>query len=93
MISGFRWVGWLEGLSFLLLLGVAMPLKYVAGQPEMVRWVGAAHGGLFIAYVLYAFYLAQELSWPLKIRLLALLASVLPFGTFVFERRCLSESK
>src|SRR5262249_12017979 len=50
-IGRLRLVGYAEGVSFLLLLGVAMPLKYAAGMPEVVFWVGLAHGILFMLYV------------------------------------------
>jgi integral membrane protein len=89
MIFFFRILGWLEGASFLLLLGVAMPLKYLAGDPSWVRAVGSAHGGLFMAYLLVSWFVGDELQWTARVRLKALLASVLPFGTFVFERTTL----
>ena len=50
-IGRLRLVGILEGISFLVLLGIAMPLKYLAGQPEAVKVVGWAHGALFVLYV------------------------------------------
>jgi integral membrane protein len=87
MNSLFRFVGIAEGLSFLLLLGIAMPLKYVWGHPQAVQIVGMAHGVLFIAYVLLATKVAYDKRWPLKILVLAYLASVLPFGTFVFQSK------
>lgn len=87
MISLFRWIGLAEGLSYLLLLGVAMPLKYVWGMPETTRLVGAAHGALFIAYVALATLLAYRRPWPVRVLLYSYVASVLPFGTFVFQRK------
>ncbi len=83
----FRYAGWLEGGSYLMLLGVAMPLKYIWGMPEMVRAVGMAHGLLFLAYVGLAFALYRRDDWPAKTLRWALLASLLPFGPFVFERK------
>ena len=50
-IGRLRVIGLLEGISFLVLLGVAMPLKYVWDEPQAVRGVGMAHGVLFLAYV------------------------------------------
>ncbi|MBY0315949.1 MAG: DUF3817 domain-containing protein [Bdellovibrionales bacterium] len=85
----FRFLGWLEGASFLLLLFVGMPLKYVWGNPVAVKALGMPHGILFIAYVLMANIIADELQWPLKTRMLAFIASVWPLGTFIFERRYL----
>jgi integral membrane protein len=82
-----RAVGTLEGASFLLLLFVAMPLKYLAGQPQMVRVVGAAHGFLFVAYLLVVMRAALELRWPLSRVAMAVAAAVLPFGPWVFDAR------
>jgi integral membrane protein len=85
----FRYAGWLEGGSYLLLLLVAMPLKYVYGEPGMVRVVGMAHGLLFLAYIGTAFAMYDREDWPLKKLGWAVVASLLPFGPFVFERRAL----
>lgn len=85
----FRYSGWLEGGSYLLLLLVAMPLKYVWGDPRMVSVVGMAHGLLFVLYVGLAFAMYDREDWSLKKLAGAMLASVLPFGPFVFDRRVL----
>jgi len=90
-LGWLRIVGFIEGLSYLLLLGVAMPLKYLAGQPEMVRVVGMAHGVLFVAYVLLVLYVMFDLSWSLWKGFLALSASVIPFGTFWADVRLFRE--
>jgi integral membrane protein len=87
----FRYTGWLEGLSYLLLLGVAMPLKYVWGDPSWVRVVGMAHGLLFIAYVGMAFVLYDRENWSIKKLVYAMIASVLPFGPFVFDAKFLDK--
>ncbi|WP_317048755.1 DUF3817 domain-containing protein [Hymenobacter sediminis] len=62
-LGRLRVVGFLEGISFLVLLGIAMPLKYLLGQPEAVRIVGMAHGVLFVAYVLLVLQVSLERSW------------------------------
>ncbi len=82
----FQILGILEGISFLALLFIAMPLKYSFDFPEGVRLLGPIHGGLFLGYCSLAFSLAIEQQWPIKKHLLAYAAAVLPFGTFVFER-------
>lgn len=84
-LDRLRVVGMLEGASFLLLLGVAMPLKYMAGMPQMVRVVGMIHGVLFLLYVAAVFQASAELRWPMRRIVAALAASVLPFGPFVFD--------
>jgi integral membrane protein len=75
-----------EGASFLVLLFVAMPLKYLAGLPLAVRIVGSIHGVLFIAFVLALIRVSIAQTWPVRRSLLAFVASILPFGTFVFDR-------
>jgi integral membrane protein len=90
MIRTFRILGWLEGLSFLTLLIGAVPLKYLAGHPEGVKMIGPIHGCLFLGYVVLANLLAAELNWSWKVRIHAFLAAVLPFGTFIFEKKYLA---
>lgn len=64
-----------------------MPLKYLAGIPEVVEVVGMAHGVLFILYVAAAFHLMLEKHWPFTWFAAAFIAAVLPFGPFVLEAR------
>jgi integral membrane protein len=87
--SLFKYTGWLEGLSYILLLGVAMPIKYVWGDPSWVRVVGMAHGLLFVLYVGMAFVLYDRENWSIKKLAYAMVASVLPFGPFVFDAKVL----
>ena len=86
-LGRLRAVGYAEGTSFLVLLGVAMPLKYLAGLPEAVLVAGWVHGVLFVLYVLAVAQAASVLRWGRPRVLAALLASVLPFGPFVFDAR------
>lgn len=88
-IKQFKIVAILDGISFLVLLGIAMPLKYVYGHTEATQAVGMAHGLLFIAYVLMVVLIRKQLNWNLKTTFLALTASVLPFGSFVVDRKLL----
>ncbi|HOP44130.1 MAG: DUF3817 domain-containing protein [Flavobacteriales bacterium] len=89
IIPRFRRIAIAEGWSFLVLLFIAMPLKYVWDLPQAVKVVGWLHGILFIAYWVYAVPLFTKLKWPAD-RVIGLgLASVLPFGTFVMERKWL----
>lgn len=76
-----------EGLSLLVLLGVAMPLKYVAGVPAATAWVGWLHGTLVFVYLVALGSVARVEAWRWGRVALAVVASVLPGGTFVFERR------
>ena len=82
-----RTVAFVEAVSFLLLLGVAMPLKYLAHMPMPVKVIGWAHGALFI---LLCFLLMQTMmvtNWSLKRCAQVFIASLLPFGPFVLDRR------
>ena len=89
IIRRFRMVAIAEGWSFLVLLFIAMPLKYLADLPLAVKVVGWAHGVLFIWYWVAAVPLFSKLKWDLE-RVIGLgLASILPFGTFVMERKWL----
>jgi hypothetical protein len=88
-LGRLRAIGFWEGVSFLVLLGVAMPLKYLAGWPPAVRVVGMAHGVLFVLYVASALQTALERDWPWRRTALVLLASVLPAGPFVIEAKVL----
>lgn len=86
-LTMLRMIGWAEGLSFLLLLGVAMPLKHLAGKPLAVRIVGMLHGVLFMAYVGTLLHVHLRARWPLGRTALFLGASLLPFGPFLMDRR------
>jgi len=82
----FRWISLIEGISFLVLLLIAMPLKYVFDMPLMVKYVGWAHGILFIVYIYMVFPTARKLNWNFSRTFLALMASILPFGPYIFNR-------
>ncbi|OON69809.1 DUF3817 domain-containing protein [Hymenobacter sp. CRA2] len=86
-LGRLRLVGFLEGLSFLVLLGIAMPLKYLFGQPEAVRAVGMAHGLLFVLYVLLLIISTIEYSWSFRKAALGFAASLVPLGTFWADKR------
>jgi len=88
-VKVFRWISILEAVSFLLLLFIAMPLKYIWEMPEYVRVVGMAHGALFILYLLGGYWMYEKLNWSVKILLIVFLSSVLPFGPFVVEKKYL----
>ncbi len=90
-LGRLRIVAFLEGVSFLVLLGIAMPLKYAYGQPAAVKHVGMAHGVLFVSYVLLLLGVALERSWSARKVLLAFGASLVPFGTFWADRKLFRE--
>ena len=86
-IKSLRAIGFLEGISFLLLLFIAMPMKYVWGNPILVKYVGMGHGVLFIAFLVILFVVCEKQKWSLKMFILWLMASILPFGPFVFDHK------
>lgn len=89
IIQRFRWIAILEGLSFLILLFIAMPLKYWWDMPALVTYMGWAHGVLFISYIIFAVPMFTKVKWPGERMYGVGVASLLPFGTFVMERRWL----
>ena len=86
-LGRLRIIGFLEGISYLLLLGVAMPLKYIANEPQATKIIGMAHGILFILYVVLLLIVKLEKNWNLRIAFWAFIASLLPFGTFVADKK------
>jgi integral membrane protein len=90
-ISLFRWSGRLEGISYLLLLGVAMPLKYIWQFPHAVQIIGMGHGVLFISYIALIPFVRKRCNWSSMATLCAVVASVLPGATFLVEKKLLPE--
>lgn len=86
-VHTLRLLALIEGVSFLFLLGVAMPLKYMAGMPLPVKIAGWVHGLLFIALCYVLFTVTIEKRWPLLRSGMVFLAALLPFGPFVIDRR------
>lgn len=85
----FRIIAFLEGLSYLLLLFVAVPIKYISQDPSYVKMLGMPHGILFVAYIAFAILLKSHYKWNLKAFAIVLVASILPFGTFYIEKKYL----
>lgn len=75
-------MGIAEGISYLVLLFIAVPLKRIGGHPEAVQLIGPIHGLLFILYVMTIIQAKTEYNWPAGKTTLALLASIIPGGTF-----------
>ncbi|MEA3384475.1 MAG: DUF3817 domain-containing protein [Campylobacterota bacterium] len=86
-LGKFKVVATVEGISFLVLLFIAMPLKYMFGYPIATKIVGMIHGGLFIWYI-YALYEAhRETNWGFKFSVWAFIASLIPFATFYLKKQ------
>lgn len=88
-IGRLRIIGLVEGLSFLVLLLIAMPLKYWADIPEVVTVVGGLHGILFVLYMLAVVHVWIKHRWSILKVAGAMLAAFLPFGPFVLDRKLL----
>ncbi len=86
-IGRVRLLGMIEGVSFLVLLGIAMPLKYLADQPLAVKYTGWAHGLLFILYCLALLQAWVGGSLSFKNTFLGFIAALIPFGPFLIDRR------
>jgi len=90
-VTRFRVMAWTTGCLLLVLVLVAMPLKYVGDDERLVRVVGVLHGWLYLAYLVTAFTLAYRLRWSIGKTVLVLLAGTVPFMSFVAERRVSAE--
>jgi integral membrane protein len=87
ILQWFRRIAIAEGVSFLVLLGIAMPLKYFADMPMAVKLVGYIHGFLFIGFFILAWETKNALNKNWSWFAGAFLASLLPFGTFILDRK------
>ncbi|GGW63522.1 integral membrane protein [Winogradskyella epiphytica] len=93
LLPVFRITALLEGVSYILLLFIATPIKYLYEDPQYVKMLGMPHGILFIAYVIMAVLISSDMKWPNRTLWVVLLASVIPFGTFYIEKKYLNKSK
>ena len=85
----FRIISFLEGVSYLLLLFIATPIKYFQGDPQYVKLLGMPHGLLFMLYIVLAIEIKKEMNWDNKTLGIVLLCSVIPFGTFYVDKKYL----
>lgn len=91
-IGRFRLIAYLEGISYLL-FAVTMPLKYGMGIKEPNAYVGMSHGVLFIIYIMMCIQCIVLYEWKFKTSLLALIASLIPFGTFYADKKIFSKQE
>jgi integral membrane protein len=91
LLNIFRIVAFLEGISFILLLFIAVPIKYLVADPQYVKLLGMPHGILFMLYIVLAILIASELKWPKATLTKVLLASIIPFGTFYIDKHYLKQ--
>ncbi|MBC7914475.1 MAG: DUF3817 domain-containing protein [Pyrinomonadaceae bacterium] len=93
IIAQLRLIGIIEGISYLCLLLIAMPLKYMYGNPLPVKYTGWAHGILFIAYIFLVLKAAYTLKWSYQRTGMFLLASLLPLATFILDANLKKEQE
>jgi integral membrane protein len=92
-LGRLRLLALVEGISFLIILFVTMPLKYAFQMPEPNKFFGIVHGLLFVLYVFAVIQITIEQQWKIRKMFLALLASVVPFGTFWADKKLFKPEK
>ncbi len=86
-INRFRLISYIEGISYLILLFIAMPIKYILDNPYFVKIVGMSHGVLFIIFVIFLLETMRKHSWSLKFSSTIFILSLIPFGSFLIEKK------
>jgi integral membrane protein len=84
-VGRFRAIAFIEGLSFLVLLLIAMPIKYLGDNPDPVRYTGWVHGVLYVLYAIAGFQAMAARKWPWTEAVRGFVASIIPAGTFVYD--------
>ncbi|MBC3846272.1 DUF3817 domain-containing protein [Winogradskyella echinorum] len=92
LLPTFRITALLEGVSYILLLFIATPIKYFLDDPQYVKMLGMPHGILFMAYVVIAVLISSDMKWSTRTLWIVLIASVIPFGTFYIDKKYLKKS-
>lgn len=87
LMGRFRLIGVIEGISYLVLLFIAMPLKYFAGIPDAVKYMGWVHGLLFVSFCIYLLRVWIKYKWSFSNSVFAFVTSLVPFGTFVLDKK------
>ena len=90
--QNFRKIAKLEGISYLVLLFIAMPLKYMADLPMATTVVGSIHGLLFILFIVWMYIVYDTYNTSIKWMIKAFLASIIPFGTFMMDKEWKAEA-
>jgi integral membrane protein len=89
MKLAFRIVGFLEGISYLLLMSLGLYYKYALNDPSFVKLFGMPHGLLFMLYLILAYLIKDEMQWKFKDLSIVFLGSIIPFGTFYVDQKYL----
>ncbi|MAP99256.1 MAG: hypothetical protein CMC51_00320 [Flavobacteriaceae bacterium] len=89
MLRLFRWTAFVEGSSYILLIFIAVPIKYIFSDPAYVKILGMPHGILFILYIILSILCKLKYSWDNKKFFIISIASLIPFGTFYVDKKYL----
>ena len=93
-IGRLRLIGFLEGLSLLVLVFIAVPMKYMFNNPALSKSLGPVHGGFFILFIINTLSVGIEQNWKFKTTTWKILvASFIPFGTFYIDQKILKNIK
>ncbi|RXJ88152.1 DUF3817 domain-containing protein [Arcobacter sp. CECT 8985] len=87
MLNGFRFISAVEGFSYLILIFIAMPIKYILGNPYIVKVVGMSHGVLFILFSISLFLTLKRLNWDKGFAFQLFVLSLIPFGAILIEKK------
>ena len=93
ILKPLRAIAFMEGITFLLLIFVTMPMRYLIDIPMPNKIIGMLHGGLFLAYSGLVVWATFKYKWPIWIGLLAFIASFIPFGTFLADDKIFKNPK
>jgi len=85
MIKTLRVISYLEGISYILLIFIAVPIKYYANDPSLVKLLGMPHGLLFVAFVILSLVNSKKYNWSFIKTIAVLISSIIPFGTFYVD--------
>ncbi|MGB0886246.1 MAG: DUF3817 domain-containing protein [Chitinophagales bacterium] len=89
MLKTFKIIALLEGISYIIMMLVGMPLKYLGNNDILIKTLGMPHGLLFVAYVILAFLIQNQMKWSTKDLAIVLICSLIPFGTFWMDKKYL----
>lgn len=92
-IGRLRLVGFVEGLSYIILLGIAMPFKYLGDDPSWVKAMGPIHGILFVLFIFNIFVAGAKHEWSFGTKSKLLLASIVPFANFYVDAKILKPAQ
>jgi integral membrane protein len=92
MIKILRVISYLEGISYILLLFIAVPIKYYANDPYLVKLLGMPHGLLFVAFVILSLVNSKKYNWSFIKTIVVLISSIIPFGTFYVDYKYFKNS-